>query len=118
MHLMTEDYTISWINLRIGIAMRCSISPTLFVMAMELIFDALHNWTEKTHKQATITTIPIKAFMNDMTSLERCESNAIGHQQGECATPVGQNESEFSKIKKPHIVKRQSGFNSNIYHSQ
>ena len=44
----TEDYITSWINLGIGIAMGCSISPTLFVMARELILDALYSWTENT----------------------------------------------------------------------
>ena len=50
MCFVTEDYMTSWINLRIGIAIGCSISPTLFIMAMELILDALHSWTEKTPK--------------------------------------------------------------------
>ena len=42
-----EDYTASWINLRIGIATGCSISAMLLIMVMELILNALHNWTEK-----------------------------------------------------------------------
>ena len=64
---ITEDFIISWINLRVGIDVGCSISPTLFIMTMELILDALQSWTEKHNKQTMIATIPIKAFMDDMT---------------------------------------------------
>ena len=66
MHFMTEDYMTSWINLRISIAMGCSISPKLFIMAVELILDAAYHWTEKHHKPVIIATILIKAFMDDM----------------------------------------------------
>ena len=67
MHFMTEDYMTSWINLRIGVATGCSISPTVFIMAMEFILDALHSWTEKHHKWEIIATILIKAFMDEIT---------------------------------------------------
>ena len=67
MCFMTEDYMTSWINLRISIAIECSISPTLFVMAMELIPYVIHSWTEKHYKWAIIATIQTKAFMDDMT---------------------------------------------------
>ncbi|GFO23921.1 reverse transcriptase [Plakobranchus ocellatus] len=37
MRFSTNDYTTNWINLEVGIAMGCTISPILFVMAMEVI---------------------------------------------------------------------------------
>ncbi|KAK3792522.1 hypothetical protein RRG08_062786 [Elysia crispata] len=40
MRFSTNSYTTDWINLEIGIAMGCTISPILFVMAMEVILKA------------------------------------------------------------------------------
>ncbi|GFR86575.1 reverse transcriptase [Elysia marginata] len=40
MRFSTSDYTTNWINLEVGIAMGCTISPILFVMAMEVILKA------------------------------------------------------------------------------
>ncbi|GFR84954.1 reverse transcriptase [Elysia marginata] len=40
MRFSTSDYTTNWINLEVGIAMGCTISPILFVMAMEFILKA------------------------------------------------------------------------------
>ncbi|GFO27689.1 reverse transcriptase [Plakobranchus ocellatus] len=37
MRFSTNNYTTNWINLEVGIAMGCTISPILFVMAMEVI---------------------------------------------------------------------------------
>ncbi|GFN84192.1 glutamine synthetase [Plakobranchus ocellatus] len=36
MRFSTNNYTTNWINLEVGIAMGCTISPILFVMAMEV----------------------------------------------------------------------------------
>ncbi|KAK3750391.1 hypothetical protein RRG08_015884 [Elysia crispata] len=36
MRFSTNSYTTDWINLEIGIAMGCTISPILFVIAMEV----------------------------------------------------------------------------------
>ncbi|GFR94546.1 reverse transcriptase [Elysia marginata] len=40
MRFSTADYTTNWINLEVGIAIGCTISPILFVMAMEVILKA------------------------------------------------------------------------------
>ena len=40
MSFSTKSYTTDWINLEIGIAMGSTISPILFVMAMEVILKA------------------------------------------------------------------------------
>ena len=40
MRVSTNSYTTDWINLEIGIAMGCTISPILFVMAMDVILKA------------------------------------------------------------------------------
>ncbi|KAK3698837.1 hypothetical protein RRG08_028692 [Elysia crispata] len=37
MRFSTNSYTIDWINLEMGIVMGCTLSPILFVMAMEVI---------------------------------------------------------------------------------
>ncbi|GFS06742.1 reverse transcriptase [Elysia marginata] len=40
MRFSTSDYTTNWINLEMGDVMGCTISPILFVMAMEVILKA------------------------------------------------------------------------------
>ncbi|GFO47106.1 reverse transcriptase [Plakobranchus ocellatus] len=40
MWFSTNDYTTNWINLEVGIALGCTISLILFIMAMEVIFKA------------------------------------------------------------------------------
>ena len=40
MRFSTDSYNTDWINLEIGIAMGCTISPILFIMAMEVILKA------------------------------------------------------------------------------
>ena len=40
MRLSTKEYTTSWIDLDVGIAMGCTISSILFVLAMEIILKA------------------------------------------------------------------------------
>ncbi|GFO03457.1 reverse transcriptase [Plakobranchus ocellatus] len=40
MRFSTNNYTTSWIDLEVGIAMGCTISPILLVMAMEVILKA------------------------------------------------------------------------------
>ena len=40
MQFSTKEYTTSWIDLGVGIAMGCAISPILFNLAMEVILKA------------------------------------------------------------------------------
>ncbi|GFO06256.1 reverse transcriptase [Plakobranchus ocellatus] len=40
MSFSTNDYTTNWISLEAGIAMGCTISPILYVMAIEVILKA------------------------------------------------------------------------------
>ncbi|GFO36626.1 reverse transcriptase [Plakobranchus ocellatus] len=55
MRFSTNDFTTNWINLEVGIAMGCTISPILFAMAMEVILKAAE----------VCSMPPLKAFMDD-----------------------------------------------------
>ena len=63
MRFSTHSYTIDWINLEIGIAMGCTISPILLVMAMEVILKA----AGPENLSGGCYMLPLKAFMNDAT---------------------------------------------------
>ena len=44
MRFTTSEYTTSWQDLQVGIPMGCTISPILFVMAMEVITKGARNY--------------------------------------------------------------------------
>ena len=67
MRFSTNSYTTDWINLEIGIAMGCTISPILFVIAMEVILKAAEGSTGPANLRGGCYMPPLKAFMDDTT---------------------------------------------------
>ncbi|GFN82174.1 reverse transcriptase [Plakobranchus ocellatus] len=67
MRFSTNNYTTSWINLEVGIAMGCTISPILFVMAMEVILKAAEGSVGPANLGGGCSMPPLKAFMDDTT---------------------------------------------------
>ncbi|GFN92499.1 reverse transcriptase [Plakobranchus ocellatus] len=67
MRFSTNDYTTNWINLEFGIAMGCTISPILFVMAMEVILKAAEGNAGPVNLGGRCSMPPLKASMDDTT---------------------------------------------------
>ena len=67
MRFSTNSYTTDWINLEIGIAMGCTISPILFVMAMEVILKAAEDSAGPANLGGGCYMPPLKAFIDDTT---------------------------------------------------
>ena len=63
----TDSYTTDRINLEIGIAMGCTISQILFVMAMEVILKAAEDSAGPANLGGGYYMPPLKAFMDDTT---------------------------------------------------
>ena len=74
MRFSTNSYTTDWTNLDIGIAMGCTISPILFVMAMEVIFKATEGSAGPANLGGGCYMAPLKAFMDDTTVI--CSNEA------------------------------------------
>ena len=71
MRFTTQKYTTNWQDLEIGIMMGCVISPLLFVMCMELILRGARDTAPGEQLENGVTLPPLKAFMDDITSLIR-----------------------------------------------
>ena len=69
MRFSTKEYTTSWVNLEVGIAMGCAISPILFVLAMEVILKAAMSSAGPAELGNGYQVPPLKAFMDDTTIL-------------------------------------------------
>ena len=67
MRFSTNSYTTDWINLEIGIAMGCTISPILFVVAMEVILKAAEDSAGPANLGGGCYMPPLKAFMDETT---------------------------------------------------
>ncbi|GFO33488.1 reverse transcriptase [Plakobranchus ocellatus] len=67
MRFSTNDYTANWINLEVGIAMGCTISPILFVIAMEVIMKAAEGSAGPANLGGGCSMLPLKAFMDGTT---------------------------------------------------
>ena len=67
MRFSTNSHTTDWINLEIGIAMGCAISPILFAMAMEVILKAAEDSAGPANLGGGCYMSPLKAFMDDTT---------------------------------------------------
>ena len=67
MRFSTNSYTTDWIKLKIGIAMGYTISPILFVMAMEVILKAAEDSADPANLGGGCYIHPLKAFMVDNT---------------------------------------------------
>ena len=73
MRFSTKEYTTDWINLEVGIAMGCAISPILFVLAMEVILKAATSNARQTDLGDGYKMPPLKAFMDDTTVISSRE---------------------------------------------
>ena len=69
MRFSTNSCTTEWINLEVGIAMGCTISPILFVLAMEVILKAAEGSASPADLGGGCQMPPLKAFMDDTTIL-------------------------------------------------
>ncbi|GFN79928.1 reverse transcriptase [Plakobranchus ocellatus] len=67
MRFSKNSYTTNWINLEVGIAMGCTISPILFIMAMEVILKAAEVSAGPANLGGGCSMPPLKAFMDDTT---------------------------------------------------
>ncbi|GFN79042.1 reverse transcriptase [Plakobranchus ocellatus] len=65
MRFSTNEYTTKWINLEVGIAMGCTISPILFVMAMEVILKATEGSAGPANLGGGCSMPPLKVFMDN-----------------------------------------------------
>ena len=74
MRFTTESYTTDWVNLEVGIAMGCTISPILFVLAMEVTLKAAGENARPANLGDGCYMPPLKAFMDDTTILCSNES--------------------------------------------
>ena len=74
MRFSTKEYTTKWIDLDVGIAMGCAISPILFVLAMEVILRAASSETGRDNRPSCQPP-PLKAFMDDTTVLSSNEED-------------------------------------------
>ncbi|GFO17818.1 reverse transcriptase [Plakobranchus ocellatus] len=67
MRFSTYDYTTNWINPKVGIAMACTISPILSVMAIEVILKAAEGSAGPANLGGGCSMPLLKAFMDDTT---------------------------------------------------
>ena len=67
MRFSTKTYTTRWVPLEVGIAMGCTISPSLFVLAMQILLKAAGSNIPEAHIGKGVYIPPIKAFMDDTT---------------------------------------------------
>ena len=67
MRFSTNSYTTDWINLEIGIAMGCTISPILIVMSTEVIVKAAKGNVRPSNLGAGCYMSLLKAFIDDTT---------------------------------------------------
>ena len=74
MPFTAEEYTINWNRLEVGISMVSSVSPILFVLAMQLLLKATKNNAEIVELCGGFQMPSAKAFMDDTTILSSKES--------------------------------------------
>ena len=73
MRFSTKTYTTKWVPLEVGIAMGCAIctpyidSPSLFVLAMQLLLNAVGSNVPEAHLGKGLYKPSLKAFMDDTT---------------------------------------------------
>ena len=67
MRFSTKTYTTKWVPLEVGIAMGCAISPSLFVLAMQLLLNAVGSNVPEAHLGKGLYMPSLKAFMDDTT---------------------------------------------------
>ena len=65
MRFSTKTYTTKWVPLEVGIAMGCAISPSLFVLAMQLLLNAVGSRVPEAHLRKGLYMPSLKVFMDD-----------------------------------------------------
>ena len=73
MRFTTKEYTTDWARLEVGIAMGCTVSPILFVMAMQVLLRAAESKANPAELGGGCQMPPLKAFMDDKTILSSKE---------------------------------------------
>lgn len=76
MRYSTPTYTTDWTQLEVGIAMGCTVSPVLFVLAMQVLLKAAEAETELVDLGQSVRMPPLKAFMDDTTVITNSRGNA------------------------------------------
>ena len=76
MRFTAEAFTTNWMPLEIGIAMGCTVSPILFVMAMQVLLKASEKSAPPLNLGRGCYMPPLKAFMDDTTVLTASEDEA------------------------------------------
>ena len=74
MRFSTMNYTTNWASLEVGIAMGCTVSPILFVLAMQVLLKAAERKANPANLGKGCQMPPLKAFMDDTTILSSTES--------------------------------------------
>ncbi|GFO40443.1 reverse transcriptase [Plakobranchus ocellatus] len=69
MRFSTNDYTTNWINLEVEIAMGCTISLILFVVAMEVILKAAEGSAGPFNLDGGCSMPPLKTLIADTTGI-------------------------------------------------
>ena len=75
MRFTTKEYTTNWNRLEVGIAMGCSVSPIIFILAMQLLLKATECKADMVELGGGCQMPPVKAFMDDTTILSSKESS-------------------------------------------
>ena len=68
MQFTTKGWTTNLNRLEVGIAMGCSVSPILFILAMQLLLKATENNADIDELGRGFQMPPVKAFIDDTTS--------------------------------------------------
>lgn len=76
MRFTTNKYTTQWQELEVGIPIGCSISPVLFVLAMELLVRGAERYGKGVEFAPNQELPSIRAFMDDLTILTPSFENA------------------------------------------
>ena len=70
MRFTTRSYTTDWTRLQVGIAMGCTVSSILLVLAMQVLLKATEFEAGCVDVGAGAVARPLKAFMDDTTVME------------------------------------------------
>ncbi|GFO28284.1 reverse transcriptase [Plakobranchus ocellatus] len=106
MKFSIERYTADLISLEVGIAMGCTISPILFVLAMEVILRTAEGGASSADLGGRCYMPPPKAFMADTTVLKKKETRRMLVRLN-ALNELKQDGFQGKKVLKPVHKKRQ-----------
>ena len=75
MRYRTKSYVTDWTQLEVGIAMGCTVSPILFVLAMQVLLKATEATAAPVKLGKGSIMPPLKAFMDDTTVMSNNASS-------------------------------------------